>query len=256
MTQITDPKRFIEEWGRATLRDPFQHFEKRIKRICPVCDYSGLFTSMYLRGRREARCPNCASLERHRQFVLILKERNIDLTMARVIHFAPERVFLKKYYDAPNYVFGDLNPKPRYGKRLHKLDISNIDFPDESFDYLIAFDVMEHVVDHMRAYAEITRVLKPGGQAFLTVPIIYALKKTYTPPANMPQGKKDLICGGDHKRLYGRDFPDFLINAGLDVEEYCSEPEDALKYALVYNIIFVATKRSETPAYCPKIETN
>lgn len=242
MGKITDPKRFMEEWGRATLRDPFQHFEKRTRRTCPICDYSGLFTSMYLRGRREARCPNCASLERHRQFALILKERHIDLASASVIHFAPERVFLKKYYDAPNYVFGDVNPKPRYGRRLRKLDISAIDFADQSFDYLIAFDVMEHVVDHKRAFAEIARVLKPQGQAFLTVPMIYALNTTYSPPTDMPQVKKDLICGGDHKRLYGRDFPDFLTKVGLEVEEYCSGPEDTLKYGLMYNIVFIATK--------------
>ena len=244
MGRVTNPKRFIEEWGRATLRDPFQHVEKRTPRICPICDYAGLFTSMYLRGRREARCPNCASLERHRQFMLILKERNIDLGAAHVIHFAPERVFLKKYHAAPNYVFGDIYPKPRYGKRLRKLDISAIDFPDERFDYLIAFDVMEHVVDHLSAFAEIARVLKPGGQAFLTVPMIYALKKTYTPPADMPQSRKDLICGGDHKRLYGRDFPDFLRAVGLEVEEYCSDPEDTLRFALMYNIVFIATKRA------------
>jgi len=172
-----------------------------------------------------------------------MKERNIDLASASIIHFAPERVFLKKYYDAPNYVFGDVYPKPRYGKRLRKLDISAIDFPDRSFDYLIAFDVMEHVVDHLRAFSEIARVLKPGGQAFLTVPMIYALKTTYSPPAAMPQAKKDLICGGDHKRLYGRDFPDFLAKVDLDVEEYCPGPEDTLKYALMYNIVFIATKK-------------
>lgn len=244
MGKITNLTRFLEEWGRATLRDPLQHFDKRSRRICPICDYSGLFTSMYLRGRREARCPNCASLERHRQFALLLRERNIDLGNASVIHFAPERVFLKKYYAAPNYVFGDINPKPRYGQRLRKLDISAIEFPNQFFDYLIAFDVIEHVLDHLRAFSEIARVLKPGGQAFLTVPIFYALKHTYTPAPDMPQAKKDLICGGDHKRVYGRDFPDFLGSAGLDVEEYCSGPEDALKYGLIFNTIFIAKKNT------------
>lgn len=243
MGKISDPLRFVEEWGRATLRDPFQHFNLRTTRICPICDYRGYFTSMYLRGRREARCPNCASLERHRQFMLILKERNIDLGSASVIHFAPERIFLKKYHDAPNYIFGDIHPKPRYGDRLRKLDISHIDFPDNSFDHLIAFDVLEHVVDDQSAFKEIARVLKPGGRAFLTVPQIYALQETYTPPADMDQARKDLICGGDHKRLYGRDFPRFLTQVGLDVEEYCSNPEDTLNYGLMYNIVFIATKK-------------
>lgn len=228
---------------RGTLRDPLQHFEKRTKRTCPICDYSGYFVSMRLRGRREARCPNCASLERHRQFALILRERAIDLSQARVLHFAPERIFQALYGDLPNYVMGDAHPKARYGDRLKKLDISAIDFPDASFDYLIAFDVLEHVVNDVAAFSEIARVLKPGGQAFLTVPLIYALKTTYRPPADMPVAVRDIICDVDHKRLYGRDFKDNLMDVGLDVEDYCSGPEDALKYGLMYNTVFICTKK-------------
>lgn len=242
MGKITYPRRFAEEWIRGTLRDPLQHFEKRTKRACPICDYSGYFISMRLRGRREARCPNCASLERHRELALVLKARAVDLRHARVLHFAPERIFQKLYGDLPNYVMGDVNPKARYGSRLRQLDISAIDLPDASFDYLIAFDVLEHVINDEKAFTEIARVLKPGGQAFLTVPLIHALQSTYRPPADMPVSTRDIICGPDHKRLYGRDFVDYLRNVGLKVEEYCSGPEEALKYGLMYNTIFIATK--------------
>ena len=242
MGKITYPRRFAEEWIRGTLRDPLQHFEKRTPRICPICNYAGYFVSMRMRGRREARCPNCASLERHRQFALILKERAVDLRNASVLHFAPERVFQKLHGDLPDYVMGDVNPKARYGSRLRKLDISAIDFPDASFDYLIAFDVLEHVVNDIKAFTEIARVLKPGGRAFLTVPLICELQSTYRPPADMPIAIRDIICGPDHKRLYGRDFVDFLRNAGLKVEAYCSGPEEALKYGLMYNTVFICTK--------------
>jgi SAM-dependent methyltransferase len=243
MGKITYPRRFAEEWIRGTLRDPLQHFEKRTIRICPICDYSGYFVSMRMRGRREARCPNCASLERHRQFALILKERAIDLRHSRVLHFAPERIFQALYGDLPDYIMGDVQPKARYGDRLKKLDISAIDFPDASFDYLIAFDVLEHVINDIAAFAEIARVLKPGGQAFLTVPLIYALKTTYRPPADMPIAVRDIICDVDHKRLYGRDFKKYLTDAGLEVEEFCSGPEESLKYGLMYNAIFIGTKK-------------
>ena len=43
-------------------------------------------------------------------------------------------------------------------------------FPDESFDLVISQDVMEHVPDPSRAFAEIARVLKPGGSHIFTVP--------------------------------------------------------------------------------------
>jgi 2-polyprenyl-6-hydroxyphenyl methylase/3-demethylubiquinone-9 3-methyltransferase len=39
-------------------------------------------------------------------------------------------------------------------------------FPDQSFDVCICFDFLEHVEEPEKAVAEISRVLKPGGQFF------------------------------------------------------------------------------------------
>jgi SAM-dependent methyltransferase len=46
----------------------------------------------------------------------------------------------------------------------------NLPFADESFDAVISYDVLEHVVDPFGALAEIARVLKPGGRAWLVLP--------------------------------------------------------------------------------------
>lgn len=40
---------------------------------------------------------------------------------------------------------------------------SSIPFPDDSFDFVYSDQVMEHVQDHNRAFAEIRRVMKPGA---------------------------------------------------------------------------------------------
>lgn len=48
--------------------------------------------------------------------------------------------------------------------------IPPLDFPDQKFDSVISFQVIEHIKDDKRYLREISRVLKPGGVALLTTP--------------------------------------------------------------------------------------
>jgi SAM-dependent methyltransferase len=54
-------------------------------------------------------------------------------------------------------------------------DICAMPFPDSSFDFVLATDVIEHVEDDGRALEEIYRVLAPGGYVLLTVPAFNSL---------------------------------------------------------------------------------
>lgn len=55
------------------------------------------------------------------------------------------------------------------GLELHCCDLSGIPLEDGSVDVVMARSVMEHVTEPSRVYAEIYRVLKPGGHfVFLT----------------------------------------------------------------------------------------
>jgi ubiquinone/menaquinone biosynthesis C-methylase UbiE len=49
-------------------------------------------------------------------------------------------------------------------------DATNLPFGSNSFDKVIAAEIMEHVPDDRRALAEVARVLRPGGLAAVTVP--------------------------------------------------------------------------------------
>lgn len=49
-------------------------------------------------------------------------------------------------------------------------DITDTLFDDSSFDYVICSEVLEHVRDPFRASENILRILKPGGQAFISTP--------------------------------------------------------------------------------------
>lgn len=50
-------------------------------------------------------------------------------------------------------------------------EINTLPFPDDSFDLVAAFDVIEHVEDDGRVFGELTRVLKPEGRLIFSVPL-------------------------------------------------------------------------------------
>ena len=62
---------------------------------------------------------------------------------------------------------------------LNKVDVicpaTALAFDDGSFDTVFSTQVLEHVDDHQRAFAEINRVLKPGGYFIFSVPFTWEL---------------------------------------------------------------------------------
>jgi SAM-dependent methyltransferase len=91
-----------------------------------------------------------------------------------------------------------------------RADLRALPFPDDSFDRVIASEVLEHIPDDAGAIAELARVLKPGGRAAVTVPrwfperVCWALSDEYH--ANE----------GGHVRIYkASELSDRLEAAGL-----------------------------------------
>ena len=54
-------------------------------------------------------------------------------------------------------------------------DIESLPFENETFDLVLATDIIEHVDDDARAVRELHRVLAPGGKLLITVPTFKAL---------------------------------------------------------------------------------
>lgn len=71
---------------------------------------------------------------------------------------------------------GDLEPenqevmKELLQKDVYLLDAQKLEFDDRFFDRLVTFDVLEHLEDEKPFLAEISRVLKDDGKAYITVP--------------------------------------------------------------------------------------
>jgi SAM-dependent methyltransferase len=66
---------------------------------------------------------------------------------------------------ASDYVGSDITPGPRI---RHVCPVEDLDVGDGRYDLVLCTQVIEHVADPDRALAEIARVLRPGGHAFIT----------------------------------------------------------------------------------------
>jgi SAM-dependent methyltransferase len=63
---------------------------------------------------------------------------------------------------------GNLGRSPK--AKLLKGSLLDIPLPDGCVDGLMCTQVLEHITEHERAAAELSRVLKPGGVGIITVP--------------------------------------------------------------------------------------
>lgn len=184
---------------------------------CPCC--GGRFRSfMRHAGRADSQCPRCLSLERHRVLWLFLVETGLLSGEPSILHFAPELALQENLRSLPGvyYVGADLSPNSTAELRA---DITDIPFDAGRFDYVICNHVLEHVPDDCRAMREIHRVLKPTGTAIMQHPVDAHREATFEDPSiTSAQERLRLYGQRDHVRIYGRDFPDRLHQAGFTVE--------------------------------------
>ena len=186
---------------------------------CPVCGkhFRKFLPYGYGKAMDNRLCPNCLSLERHRLIWLYLKQRsNFFTAPLKVLHFAPEQPFLKRFKALKNldYTTADLDSPIA---DLH-LDVTNIDLPDNQYDVVICNHVLEHVNDVNKAFSEIKRILKPGGWAILMVPINPNVDTWEDPSITDPEERKRCFGQYDHVRQFGRDYAQVLEKAGFKVD--------------------------------------
>ncbi|HEU5113607.1 MAG TPA: methyltransferase domain-containing protein [Acidimicrobiia bacterium] len=132
----------------------------------------------------------------------------------KVLHFAPERCLepLLRQRLGAGYRTADL---AREDVDL-RLDVTDIQFPDESFDVIICSHVLEHVPDDGRAMEELHRILASDGWALVVVPV--TKDKTFEDPTIVDPDERLRVFGQrDHVRRYGPDIADRLRRAGFVV---------------------------------------
>ena len=189
---------------------------------CPNC---GSTYSQFLPfNRLNALCYTCKSLERHRLVYLYLKNKTDFFTgEKRILHFAPEKCLHDQIRKYPQLQYETVDLMTTYIDAIgvlpdHVMSVTDIQFPDNTFDVVIGNHVFELVPDDVQGMREIYRVLKPNGYAIIQGAVNNSMEKTVETQHLTPEERKRIAGAHQHVRRYGRDYADRLVAVGFRVE--------------------------------------
>ena len=163
--------------------------------ICPVCGKLTIFGRFTENLRESGLCKVCQSSNRKRQMAFMLLQTIYETTgidFASIREFAIKAPqsnkladfqiyntettgslhnYLKdlKGYIASEYLGHEYSSGEVISGLLHQ-DLMETSLKDSSLDVVMSSDVFEHIPDPYKAFAEVYRILKPGGRHIFTVP--------------------------------------------------------------------------------------
>jgi ubiquinone/menaquinone biosynthesis C-methylase UbiE len=113
-----------------------------------------------------------------------------------------------------------------------KYDITHIDSPNDSYDLIICYHILEHIENDYQAIRELRRILKPGGFCIIQTPFkegdIYEDLSVKTDEARLKYfGQKD------HVRIYSAaGLKERLSDSGFkaEIKEYKEDINNKFGY--------------------------
>src|SRR4051794_947346 len=165
-------------------QDPGDSFDG----ACNICGRAQVFTRNHASLREGYSCAQCRSLLRDRgQAERIIRQYTQAgaSTIAELIDepgfrelsiWEPGTVgpFRAYFGPLPNYVMSGYWPDVPLGEERDGLrceDLMAVTFPDQSFDLVITSDIFEHVRKPYVGFAEVHRILRPGGRHIFSIPV-------------------------------------------------------------------------------------
>jgi SAM-dependent methyltransferase len=153
---------------------------------CVVCRWRG-DSFKGVEHSESAVCPRCRSIARDRFLHLSLLQQVPYRRELRVLEMSPRlgKGYQRAMRRRVDYIASDYDERWHRGKV--KLNLQRLDLPNASVDVLLTAHVLEHVPDTDAALAELFRVLRPGGNLLLQVPLL----QTVTAPPVEPEFHED-----------------------------------------------------------------
>ncbi len=196
---------------------------------CPLC--GGRFLVRLARSELGVRCLRCGASATTLSLASVLRAERPGFAAGRVYELSsrgPLFEFLRREVaDLTFSEYFDGVAPGEYRDGVQCQDVARLTFADGSFDLVTSTEVFEHVPDDRRGFAEVRRVLRPGGAFLFTVPIENAERtveravlergavRHLLPPAyhdDRIRGRGSVLVFRD----YGRDITARLLGAGFD----------------------------------------
>jgi SAM-dependent methyltransferase len=173
-------------------------------------------------GSAGLRCVRCASTFRHRAIGAILTR--LGLPREASVYELSSRGALCRYLRRTfrsvtvSELFDDV-PPGAFRRGVQCQDVQRLTYADGAFDIVTSTEVFEHVPDDRRAFAELHRVLRPGGVLVFTVPL--RDEPTTLERARIEDGTVVHLCEPEYHgdRLRGRGAVLAFRTYGLDILE-------------------------------------
>ncbi len=205
---------------------------------CPLC---GSFWQVRLADDDFAvRCACCGASAVHQSFVDVLLGLDLTLAACDAYELSARGVlvaWLRRR--CRSLATSEFLPGVAPGLVVDGVRCENVEalsFADHSFDLVTATEVFEHVADDHAGYAEVHRVLRPGGHLVFTVPL--AGKKTCERIERRADGLHHRLPAQWHAdpripggralvwRNYGDDIVERLVAAGFAQARIISPTSD------------------------------
>jgi SAM-dependent methyltransferase len=176
-------------------------------------------------------CPRCGATDRDRLYALYIRDYFGRLPPGgtiKILDFAPTpslSSFIVKLTERLPQSFSYRTADLFMEGVDYRVDIMDLKaFEDSSFDFFICSHVLEHVSDDRKALVELCRILKPGGQGILVVPIFLTAREIDEDPSADSAERWRRFGQGDHVRLYSKEgFLTRVRLAGFKVQQFNRE---------------------------------
>ncbi|MGB0386161.1 MAG: class I SAM-dependent methyltransferase [Ardenticatenaceae bacterium] len=107
------------------------------------------------------------------RYNVITKHLKLPIAGSKILDVGSNDGFILSSFDAPMRVAIDLEPVEKQYFPVWPSDACALPFADNSFDTVLAFDVLEHVPDDVALLREGIRVLQPGGVLWFSTPSLH-----------------------------------------------------------------------------------
>lgn len=118
--------------------------------------------------------PERGAVEKFIQNIRVARPGDLILD-AGAGNFRFRELIIEKGYKYESQDFAQAFDQDTRGTHTYVCDIKNIPVEPERFDVVVCTQVLEHLPDPLAAIQELSRILKPGGELFLTTNFLFPI---------------------------------------------------------------------------------